>query len=67
MEVYHDPREGRIPAPLWQSEGSQGSLDLASYEQEMQRGMSSPEFSAWYQKFIPLVESGRREIFTLLD
>lgn len=41
--------------------------DLASFEQAMQKVMSSSEFSAWYQKFVPLVESGRREIFTLLD
>ena len=41
--------------------------NLASFEQAMQEVMSSPEFSAWYQRFVPLVESGHREIFTLLD
>jgi hypothetical protein len=41
--------------------------DLASFEQDMKKAMSSPEFSAWYQRFVPLVESGHREIFTLLD
>jgi hypothetical protein len=41
--------------------------DLASFEQAMKKVMSSPEFSAWYQKFVPLVESGRMEIYTLLD
>ena len=41
--------------------------NLASFEQTMQKGMSSPEFSAWYRKFVPLVESGYREIFTLVE
>ncbi len=41
--------------------------DLASFEQAMKQIMSSSEFSAWYQKFVPLAESGHREIYTLLD
>jgi hypothetical protein len=40
--------------------------DLASYEKESQTAMSGPEFGAWYQKFAALVDSGRREIFTIL-
>ncbi len=41
--------------------------NLAAYEASMKQGMSNTEFSAWYQKFVPLVDSGYREIFTLLD
>jgi len=41
--------------------------DLADYEAFSQRGMSAPELGALYGKFIPLVDSGRREIFTILD
>jgi hypothetical protein len=40
--------------------------DLASFETGLRTDMSKPEFGAWYQKFIPLVDSGRREIFTIL-
>jgi hypothetical protein len=40
--------------------------DLASYEKDSQTGMSQPGFAAWYQKFTALVDSGRREIFTIL-
>jgi hypothetical protein len=41
--------------------------DLASYESEMKNEMSQPAFGAWYQKFTPLVDSGRREIFTIVE
>ena len=41
--------------------------DLAAYERDSQKGMSDPEWRAAYQKFVPLVESGYREIFTIQD
>jgi hypothetical protein len=41
--------------------------DLASYEKEMQAGMSQPEFGALYQKFSSYVDSGKREIFTIVQ
>jgi hypothetical protein len=40
--------------------------DLAAWEKEMHATMDS-EWRALYQKFTPLVDSGYREIFTLLD
>lgn len=40
---------------------------LAEYEKESGKAMGSSEFEAWYQKFIPLVESGTREIFSVVD
>jgi len=40
--------------------------DLAAFEADMRREMGGPEFGALYQKFIPLIDSGRREIFTIV-
>jgi hypothetical protein len=40
---------------------------LAAFEQMLKEVMGNKEFSAWYQKFMPLVESGRREIFTIVE
>jgi hypothetical protein len=39
--------------------------DLASYERDSLKGMSDPEWKKAYATFIPLVESGYREIFTI--
>ncbi|HEU4629353.1 MAG TPA: NIPSNAP family protein [Gemmatimonadaceae bacterium] len=39
---------------------------LAAMETAAQREMDSPEWKAWYRRFVPLVESGYREIFTLV-
>ncbi len=41
--------------------------DLGAYEASMRSEMSQPGMGAWYQKFIPLVDSGHREIFTILE
>ncbi len=41
--------------------------NLSEYEKNSDGTMASKEFSQWYQKFIPLVESGRREIFSVLN
>lgn len=40
--------------------------DLAAYENEMRTMMSDPQWKAWYARFIPLAQSGRREIFSLV-
>lgn len=40
---------------------------LAAFENALKDVLSSKEFGQWYQKFIPLVESGRREIFTIVE
>ncbi len=39
--------------------------DLPSMAADMQSEMNQASFGAWYQKFIPLVESGSRELFTI--
>ena len=41
--------------------------NLADYEEMAQKEMSAQGMGALYQKFVPLVESGRREIFTIVE
>lgn len=40
---------------------------LADYEKAMQSELSKPDWRNWYQKFTPLVESGRREMFNVVE
>jgi hypothetical protein len=40
---------------------------LADYEEMAQKEMSASGMGALYQKFVPLVDSGRREIFTIVE
>jgi hypothetical protein len=40
---------------------------LASFEADAPRYMGDKEFQANYQKFAPLVESGYREVFTVVE
>jgi hypothetical protein len=40
--------------------------NLADLEKSQKEVMALKEFSDWYQRFIPLVESGHREIFTIV-
>ncbi len=40
---------------------------LAALENTQPRIMGDKEWQANYQKFVPLVESGSREIFTIID
>lgn len=41
--------------------------NLATYEKETPRFLGDKEWQANYQKIIPLIESGSREIYTLLE
>ena len=41
--------------------------DLTEYEAFTKQEMSRPGMGAWYQSFVPLVESGRREIFSVVE
>ena len=41
--------------------------NLAAFEAEGQRIMGNDDWRAWYQKFVPLVDSGYREIFTIVE
>ena len=40
---------------------------LAALEKSQSETMGTKEFSDWYQRFTPLVESGHREIFSVVD
>ena len=40
---------------------------LAEYEAALKRMSGSKEWGEWYRKFIPLVKSGWREIFTVVQ
>lgn len=40
--------------------------DLSAYERALKKVLGSKEWSRWYRKFTPLVESGYREIYTIL-
>jgi hypothetical protein len=40
--------------------------DLATYEKEAKRVMATPEWGEAYRKITPHVESGYREIFTIV-
>jgi len=40
---------------------------LSAYEKTLKEILGSKEFKKWYKKFMPLVESGRREIFTIVE
>ena len=39
---------------------------LADYERDGRALMSTPEWASWYQKVVPLMESSRREIYTIV-
>jgi hypothetical protein len=40
---------------------------LSEMERDMQSETGMEEWKGWYQKFVPLVESGYREIFTVVE
>jgi hypothetical protein len=40
---------------------------LAAFEQSMANVTGAKEFGEWYQKFTPLIESGHREIFSIVS
>ena len=40
---------------------------LAAWESSMGSEMAAQEMAVWYERFKPLVESGYREIFTVLE
>ena len=41
--------------------------NLSEFEATMKEAFKDDTFEKWYQKFIPLVESGRREIFNIIE
>jgi hypothetical protein len=41
--------------------------DMSAFEQRAKRQLSDPQWRAAYEKVVPFVESGRREVFTVID
>jgi len=41
--------------------------DLADYDRALKKVFGAKEWSNWYKQFTPLVESGHREIYTVLE
>lgn len=41
--------------------------NLSDYEKKMQNGLGQQEWRDWYQKFVPLVDSASREIYTIIE
>jgi hypothetical protein len=41
--------------------------DLADYERALKKVLGAKEWSTWYKQFMPLVESGQREIYSILE
>lgn len=41
--------------------------DLSTYEESTQKELALAEFRSWYQRFVPLVESGQRELYSVVD
>ena len=46
-------------------EGTHASL--AEFERSLQGELGAAEWAAWYERFKPLVESGRREIYRIIE
>lgn len=44
-----------------------GHESLAEWESAAEREMGSKEWRTWYQRFTPLVESGYREVLTVVN
>ena len=40
--------------------------DLASWEKMIQTGFNDPAWQAWYASFVPYLEGGHREIYTVV-
>ncbi len=40
---------------------------LAEFEKGTAETFANPEWQAWYQQFTPLIQSGRREIFRIVE
>ena len=40
---------------------------LSDFEKQHQSAQGQAEWQKWYEKFVPLVESGRREIYRVVE
>jgi hypothetical protein len=56
-----------MTGPFYRLEMEINAQNLADFEKTSQEMMKAPEFSEWYKKFTPLVESGSREIYSVIE
>jgi hypothetical protein len=56
-----------LTGPFYILEMEVTAKDLSDYEKQSSEMMKAPEFGEWYKKFIPLIESGSRTIYNVLD
>ncbi|HEY3172246.1 MAG TPA: hypothetical protein VGK86_06655 [Thermoanaerobaculia bacterium] len=56
-----------LAAPFYTLVMENEFASLAEWESESKRMTQQSEWHNWYQKFLPLAESGYREIFTLVE
>lgn len=65
---YAEPRFlTDVTGPFYVIEMEITAADLAQYEKQSLDMMKAPEFGEWYQRFIPLVDSGSRQIYTVVQ
>jgi hypothetical protein len=55
-----------VTGPYYILEMELTAKSLADYEDQSLKMMNAPEFGDWYQKFMPLVESGSRQIYSVI-
>ncbi len=55
-----------VTGPFYILEMEFTAESLAEYEKTSHDMTKAPEFGEWYQKFIPLVDSGSRQIYTVI-
>jgi hypothetical protein len=41
--------------------------NMTEFEKTLKDLLGNKEFGEWYQKMVPLVESGRREMYTVVE
>lgn len=56
-----------LVAPFYTLVVEHGFESLADYERQTRALMGNQQWKDWYAKVVPLIESGEREIFTLID
>jgi len=61
---YPNKQYFHFQAPAWKWFFYESFSD---WEADAQKYFGDPRFGAWFERMIPLVESGRREFYTLVE
>lgn len=61
-ELYHD-----VSGPFYRFVLQSRVESLAKWEENSAKGMADPKVGELYQKFVPLVESGERDIWQVVE